>query len=53
MDEIKNLLNKVGKIKKHNDEILDATGARFNVFGLCGVAHYELMHSRILGEFLN
>ncbi len=25
----------------------------FNVFRLCGIAHYELWHSRILADFLN
>ncbi|MRI62644.1 hypothetical protein EDM00_01335 [Ornithobacterium rhinotracheale] len=53
MEKIRNLLHKVEVIKRQNDAILDATGARFNIIGLCGVAHNELMHSRILGEFLN
>ncbi|MGP2571242.1 PDDEXK-like family protein [Ornithobacterium rhinotracheale] len=53
MGNIRNLLHRVEVIKKQNDAILDATGARFNIISLCGVAHNELMHSRILGEFLN
>ena len=28
-------------------------GSGFNVFRLCGVDHYETMHSKILAEFLN
>ncbi len=53
MKEIKNLLNKVAIINKKNEEILDATGGRFNVFKICGVNHYENAHSAIVAEFLN
>ena len=47
------LLNQVSRIVKNHNKILDATGARFNVFGLCGVDHYENTHSNIIAEFLN
>jgi len=30
-----------------------ASGAEFNVYELCGVSHYELMHSKILAEILS
>lgn len=53
MENILNLLNQVSIISKKNDEILDATGGRFNMFRLCGVNHYENTHSRIIAEFLN
>jgi hypothetical protein len=51
--DIKNLLNQVAIINKKNEEILDATGGRFNMFKICGVNHYENTHSAIIAEFLN
>lgn len=51
--DIKNLLNQVAIINKKNEEILDATGSRFNMFKICGVNHYENTHSAIIAEFLN
>ena len=53
METIKNLLNQVSIINKKNNEILDATGGRFNIFRVCGVNHYENTHSAIIAEFLN
>lgn len=53
MYNIQNLLNLVGIIVKKNNEILDATGARFNMFKIVGVNHYENTHSAIITEFLN
>jgi len=53
MKNILNLLTQVSIINKKNNEILDATGGRFNMFRLLGVNHYENMHSAILAEFLN
>lgn len=53
MENIKNLLNQIQIITNKNDEILDATGARFNMFKICGVNHYENTHSAIIAEFLN
>lgn len=53
MNELQKLLNEIGKIKKSNDNIANATGNRFNVFGVLGVDHYETQHSKILAEFLN
>jgi len=53
MDKIKNLFNKVKINSDKNTEILDATGARFNIFKVCGVNHYENTHSAIIAEFLN
>lgn len=50
---IHSLLSQIGTIIKKNDEILDATGSRFNIFGILGVNHYETTHSAILAEFLN
>lgn len=50
--DISNLLKNVNLIKKKYDEILDATGGRFNIFRSCGVNHYENTHSAILAEFL-
>jgi hypothetical protein len=53
MEKIKNLLNQIAIIDKKNTEILDATGGRFNMFRMCGVNHYENIHSAIIAEFLN
>jgi hypothetical protein len=53
INEINNLLNQVAIINKKNEEILDATGSRFNMFKICGVNHYENTHSAIIAEFLN
>ena len=50
MNKIKSLLRQVNTIKKKNDEILDATGNRFNMFRICGVNHYENTHSAIIAE---
>jgi hypothetical protein len=53
MQNIQYLINQVGIIVKKNNEILDATGARFNMFRIVGVNHYENTHSAIITEFLN
>lgn len=53
MKNLQSLLNQVSTVTKKNNEILDATGERFNMFRLLGVNHYENMHSAILAEFLN
>lgn len=53
MSEIQNLLNQVSIIVKKNDEIIEATGGRFNMFRILGVDHYENTHSAILAELLN
>jgi len=52
MENIQNLLNQVAIISKKNEEILDATGSRFNMFRLCGVDHNENTHSAIIAELL-
>ncbi len=52
MDKIINLLNQVRINSEKNNEILNATGARFNIFKVCGVNHYENTHSAIIAEFL-
>jgi len=53
MKDLQNLLNQVSIITKKNDEFLDATGGRFNIFSISGVNHYENTHSAILAELLN
>ena len=53
MERILNLLNQVQILIKKSNEILDATGERFNIFRTLGVNHYENTHSAILAEFLN
>ena len=50
---IQNLLDEILKIVKKNNDELDRTGARFNMFQICGVNHYENTHSKILAELLN
>ena len=46
------LLEKAGEVLKAIEKQM-SDGAGFNVFRLCGVDHYETMHSKILAEFLN
>ena len=46
------LLEKAGEVLKDIEKQM-SEGAGFNVFSLCGVDHYETMHSKILAEFLN
>lgn len=53
MYKIKSLLEQVKITKEKNDEILDATGGKFNMFRVCGVNHYENTHSAIIAEFLS
>lgn len=53
MKDLKNLLTQVSIINKKNDELFDASGGRFNMFGLLGVNHYENTHSSILAELLS
>jgi len=53
MESFQNLLNQVAIINKKNTEILNATGGKFNMFKVCGVDHYENIHSAIIAEFLN
>jgi len=54
MQDIQNLLNQVGIIVKKNNEILDATGGRFNIFNIIGIASDEVrLHSALLAELLN
>ncbi len=53
MKDLQNLLDQVSTIVKKNNEILEATGGRFNVFKILGVDHYETINSTVLAEFLN
>ena len=53
MKDLQNLLTQVSIINKKNDELFDATGGRFNMFGLLGVDYYENTHSSILAELLS
>ena len=46
-------MTQVSIINKKNDELFDASGGRFNMFGLLGVDHYENTHSSILAELLS
>ena len=56
MEEIKRLLDSVNSILKEEkikkEESL-RRGERFNMFEICGVAHYEVMHSSIIASFLD
>lgn len=52
IEGVKQLLEEAGKVLKDID-LKMSQGAGFNVFRLCGVDHYETMHSKILAEFLN
>ena len=53
MQQIQNLLNQVQIIVAKNNQLLDATGGRFNIFSVIGVNHYETINSSILAELLN
>lgn len=53
MRDLQNLLNQVSIITKKNDEFLEATGGRFNMFRVIGINHYENINSSILAELLN
>jgi len=56
MENIQRLLNSVNAIfreeKVKKEESL-RRGERFNMFQVCGVDHYEVMHSAIIASFLN
>ena len=56
MENLQNLLNSVNAIlreeKVKKEESL-RRGERFNMFQVCGVDHYEVMHSAIIASFLN
>ena len=50
------LLNKITNLKgeiESKTNLSELRGEEFNVFSLCGVDHYETVHSRILAEFLS
>ena len=55
MENLQNLLNSVNAIlreeKVKKEESL-RRGERFNIFPICGVDHYEVMHSAIIASFL-
>lgn len=53
MNHMQNLLTQISTMVKKNNEILDASGSRFNMFKVLGVDHYENTHSAIICEFLN
>lgn len=50
VENIRSLLNHVDLLITKNNELLDATGARFNVFKLCGVNYFENKNSTIIAE---
>lgn len=53
LQQLQSLLNQIGLIVKKNNEILDATGGRFNVFNIIGLASDEVkLHSALLAELL-
>ena len=51
-ETIKRLLDDVHKVLQNMKQKTDK-GYGFNVFHLCGVDHYETMHSKIIAEFLD
>lgn len=52
-NQIQQLIHQVAIVNNKNEEIAKATGARFNMFKICGVNHYENTHSALLAELLN
>ena len=56
MENLQSLLNSVNAIlreEKIKKEESLRRGERFNMFQICGVDHYEVMHSAIIASFLN
>ena len=54
MQKLQNLLDKTGSIVNKNNQILDATGGRFNIFKVIGVTTAETrLHSAFLNELLD
>lgn len=56
MEKLKELLNDVNAIlreEKIKKEESLRRGERFNMFQICGVDHYEVMHSAIIASFLD
>lgn len=49
----KSLIKHAKLVVSKNNEILEATGGKFNIFRVSGVAHYETIHSSVIAEFLN
>lgn len=49
LSRIKSVVDEFERVKRKSD----SDGEAFNVFELCGVDHYELMHSKIIAEFLS
>lgn len=53
MKEIQYLLTQIETLTRKNDEILQVTGGKFNIFSLLKVDHYENTHSSIIAELLS
>jgi len=54
MNKLQKLLDKTASIVNKNNQVLDATGGRFNVFQVIGVTTAETrLHSAFLAELLN
>lgn len=56
IDALNDLLSRISEIKhkfENMTSVLARRGDEFNVFALCGVDHYETVHSRILAELLS
>lgn len=55
-DALNDLLSRISEMKRKFENmtrVLARRGDEFNVFALCGVDHYETVHSRILAELLS
>jgi hypothetical protein len=54
MNKLQNLLDKTASIVNKNNQLLDATGGRFNIFQVIGVTTAETrLHSAFLAELLD
>lgn len=53
LSKLKSLITHAKLLVRKNSEILEATGGKFNIFRVCGVDHYETIHSAIIAEFLD
>lgn len=53
MQHINKLLQQISFVINKNDQLLNQSGGKFNMFKILGVNHYENKHSAIIAEFLN
>ena len=53
LEKLQSFLNQVKTINNSYERVKSLTGENYNIFKLLGVESSELLHSKILGDFLN